>query len=365
MTLSRPAALGREYPAETPAKTRLRSKTVTIETMTFSHAGISPAIRKALTGFLACLGLGLALLCTGSKPAQATPTAFGINLAWQDYGGDFGADPKYPGFGPTYDGTKMQGYLNDIRSRHMNIVRVWLFEDQSGLSFSGNYCTGVSAAALSNIKDFVTRANNNGITAYVMLFNNNIPAGYITGDNGTSLVNNVIVPLAKALNGKRVVYDLMNECDYGAPSIGWGKLRNFFYNAANAIHGITSYDWVTASDDHSDDFNSNFYGTVGGLGFNFYDYHQYSNVNTPLRVTPAAVHNAPLYLGEFGPTGGWNNYSDADDQKTVDYFAAEANSKGYSGMLAWSYIGDSNYMLQNKNTLAVLSYYGNLWGINP
>ena len=319
---------------------------------------------RAVIGFLVCLGLGLVLLCAASRPAQATPNAFGINLAWVNYGADFGADPKYPGYGPTYSGAKMQGYLDDMKSKHMNIVRVWLFEDQSGLSFSGNYCTGVSPQALNNIKDFVNRANADGIAAYLMLFANDIPAGYITGDNGDSLVNNVVVPLAHALNGKRVLYDLMNECDYGAPGISWGKLRNFFYNATNAIHGITSYDWVTASDDHSDDFNSNFYGTVGGLGFNFYDYHQYSNAGTPLRVTPAAVHNAPLYLGEYGPTGGWDHQSDSANQSLIDYFTSEANSKGYTGMLAWSYTGDSNYQLQGNNALWVLNYYGSQWGIN-
>ena len=39
---------------------------------------------------------------------------------------------------PTYNGAQMQSYLDDLKSKHMNIVRVWCFEDQSGLSFSGN-----------------------------------------------------------------------------------------------------------------------------------------------------------------------------------------------------------------------------------
>ena len=210
----------------------------------------------------------------------------------------------------------------------------------------------------------MNRANGDGLAVYVMLFNNNIPPAYITSDGGVSLVNNVVVPLARTLNGKWVLYDLMNECDYGAPAIGWTNLRNFLGRATTAIHGITSYDWVTASDDHSDDFNSNFYNTLGSLGFNFYDYHQYSDVNTALRVTPAAVHNAPLYLGEFGPPSGWNNESASVNQSLIDHFASEAGSKGYSGMLAWSYTGDSNYQLQNNSAIYVLSYYGSEWGIN-
>lgn len=316
-------------------------------------------IRTLVFGLLACLGLGL--LCFGGKPAAANPVAFGINLPWVNYGADFGADPKYPGYGPKYNGAQMQGYLDDMKSKNMNIVRVWLFEDTSGLSFSGNYCTGVSQTALNNIKDFVNRANRDGIEVYCMLFNNDIPAGYITNDNGDSLVNNVIIPLAHALNGKWVQYDLMNECDYASSTVGFPKLRNFFYNANAAIHNVTPNDWVTASDDHSSDFNSNFYSTVGGLGFNFYDYHQYSDAGTPLRVTPAAVHNAPLYLGEYGPTKGWDHNSDTVNQHLIDDFALQVVSKGYTGMLAWSYTGDSNYQLQNNNALWVLNYYGNLW----
>lgn len=322
------------------------------ETMTFQTAN----------GFLLCLLLGLTLLCTGNRPASANPTAFGINLPWVNYGADFGADPKYPGYGPTYNSGQMQSYLDNMKSKHMNIVRVWLFEDQSGLSFNGNSCIGVSQQALNNIADFVNRANGDGIAVYVMLFNNTIPPAYITSDGGVSLVNNVVTPLARTLNGKRVLYDIMNECDYAAPAIGWTTLRNFLGKAATAIHTVTSYDWVTASDDHSDDFNSSFYNTLGSLGFNFYDYHQYSDVNTALRVTPAAVHNAPLYLGEYGPTDGWNHHNDTDNQNLINHFAAEASSKGYSGMLAWSYTGDSNYQLLNNNALYVLSYYGNLWG---
>ena len=326
------------------------------ETMTFS---------RAMKGFFVCLALGLAFLCTENRSVQANPSAFGINLPWVNYGADFGADPKYPGYGPTYNGSQMQGYLNDMKSKHMNIVRVWLFEDQSGLSFSGNHCNGVSQQALNNITDFVNRANADHIAVYCMLFANNIPSGYITSDGGVSLVSNVVVPLARALNGKWVLYDIMNECDYAAPAVGWTNLRNFFGRATTAIHSVTSYDWVTASDDHSDDFNTNFYNTLGSLGFNFYDYHQYSDASTALRVTPAAVHNAPLYLGEYGPTDGWNHHSDSDNQNLINHFAYEASSKGYSGMLAWSYTGDSNYQLQNNNALYVLSYYGSQWGINP
>ena len=83
------------------------------ETMTFS---------RTVKGFFFCLTL--ALLCAAGRPAQANPNAFGINLPWVNYGADFGADPKYPGYGPTYNGAQMQGYLNDMKSKHMNIVRV-------------------------------------------------------------------------------------------------------------------------------------------------------------------------------------------------------------------------------------------------
>ena len=329
------------------------------ETTLFSLMAM--AIKRGLI----CLTIGITLFAAG-RPVSATPTAFGINMPWIHYGTDFGADAKYPGSSATYNGSQMQGYLDDMRSKHMNIVRMWLFEDQSGLTFSGNYCTGVSSQTLNYITDFVNRANADHLTVYCMLFNNDIPTGYITSDGGVSLVNNVVLPLARALNGKAVQYDIMNECDYAAPGLGWTTLRNFLGKVTTAIHSVSSSDWVTASDDHADDFNLNFYNTLGSLGFNFYDYHQYSDVNTALRVTPAAVHNAPLFLGEFGPTGsGWDSQSASVNSSLVDYFTSEAKNKGYTGMLAWSYTDGSNYQIKNNGTIWNLEYYGNLWGINP
>lgn len=341
---------------------------MTEETRIFSRTNTTErGVGRVVKTLFVCLMLGLALLAGGGQSARAgNPSAFGIDLPWVNYGADFGADPKYPGYGPTYNGNQMQGYLNDMKSKHMNIVRIWLFEDMSGLSVSGNYCNGVSQQALNNIVDFVNRANGDGITAYCMLFNNDTPGSILNNSNGDSLVNNVITPLAKALNGKNVRYDLMNECDYEVQNQGvsWSTLRNFFWNANVAIHKVNSSVWVTASDDNANDFNNNFYGTVGGLNFNFYDYHQYSNQGTPLRVTPAAVHNAPLYLGEFGPNPGWDHQSDSTNQQLVDYFVSEVTSKGYTGMLAWSYTGDSNYEIQNKNVIWNLEFYGSQWGIN-
>lgn len=329
------------------------------QTMTFT------LIVDAAKRFLMCLAVGFALSCVLS-PAQAAPSAFGINLPWNNFGGDFGASPRYPGYGPTYNGAQMQVYLDDIRSKHMNIVRIWLFEDECGLTFTGNRCNGVSQVALNNITDFVNRANADHLTVYCTLFDFRMPPGYITSDGGVSLVRTVVKPLARALKGKQVMYDIMNECDYEIPAIGWPTMRGFLKNSATAIHSISSSTWVTASNDHSDDFNYSFSITMGGLGFNFYDYHQYSNVNTPLRVLPSAVGGAPLYLGEFGPSGqGWGQQSDADNSSLIDYFAAEVNSKGYAGMLAWSYNDDgTNYSLKNLNAIYTLDYYGNLWGIN-
>lgn len=303
------------------------------------------------------------------QQAQAQPRWFGVDMPWMAYGADFGEDFYYPGYGPNYNPSTVESYFADIQSKHMNIVRIWTMEDFSGLSFQGNNCdnpcTGVSQVFINNLVDFVRRANNHGITVYVTFLapgdvknHPNIATIY-----SSQFINNALVPVATALAPYRVMYDLMNECNYSG--LSWPQLRDFGNNARVALHNI-SPNWVTMSTDQPSAFGSNFYSTLGGLGFDFYDCHVYSMASSPLTVTPADVGNAPLFLGEYGPNAGngWADYSSSQNQNTVNNFCNQANSDGYSGMLAWSYVPGSSFSLQNTSSLWNMEYYGAIWGIN-
>ena len=157
-----------------------------------------------------------------------------------------------------------------------HIVRVWTMEDFCGLSFQNNNadqpCTGVSPVFINNLVDFVRRANNYGITVYItFLAPGDIPKHpNVITVNRSQLINNALVPVARALAPYRVCYDLMNECNYSG--LGWPDLRNFGNDARIALHN-TSPSWVTMSTDQPSAFGGNFYSTLGGLGFDFYDCH--------------------------------------------------------------------------------------------
>lgn len=303
------------------------------------------------------------------RSAEAHPHWFGVNMAWMNYGADFGTDFYYSGYGPTYNANTVEGYLTDIQSKHMNIVRIWTMEDLCGLYFQNNNadqpCTGVSQVFINNLVDFVRRANNHGIKAYVTFLTNgdvkkhpNVVTAY-----RSQFINNALVPVARALAPYDVCYDLMNECNYSG--LSWQNLRNYGNDARIALHNVSSH-WVTMTTDQPSAFGSNFYNTLGGLGFDFYDCHVYSMASSPITVTPSMAGGAPLFLGEYGPnpTYGWADYSQTSDTNTVNNFCNQANADGYTGMLAWSYVPGNSFSLQNTNTLWNMEYYGSSWGIN-
>jgi hypothetical protein len=120
--------------------------------------------------------------------------------------------------------------------------------------------------------------------------------------------------------------------------------------------------WITMSDQNSSDYINSFSSTVGGLGFSFYDYHAYGDSGA-IAVKPSNVGNAPLLLGEYGPSSPWMNRTDSANQTTIDAVMSNATSLGYQGALAWSYLPDgSNWQLRGNNAMWVIEYYGALYG---
>ena len=339
-----------------------------MKTFTNCMANLSRQTSRTAAIALMTALLSVLLLMGTSKQAQANPPYwFGVDLPWIAYGADFGGDFYYPGYGPNYDASTMESYLTDIQSKHMNIIRVWTMEDFCGLTFQDNNadepCLGISQVFINNLVDFCRRANNHGINVYVTLLapgdvqkHPNIATVY-----RSQFINNALVPVANALKPYLVCYDLMNECNYSG--LSWPDLRNFGNDAQVALHNIST-NWVTMSTDQPSAFGDNFYNTLGGLGFDFYDCHVYSTAASPIMVTPAMAGNAPLFIGEYGPNAGngWSSYSADQDEAVVDNFCNAANDNNYFGMLAWSYAPGNGFSLQDTSTLWNMEYYGSLWG---
>jgi hypothetical protein len=326
------------------------------------------ALAAAMTGAAAVAAMALGV---GATVAEAHPTMYGINMPWLNYGSSFGTDGLH-GWTTSYNGSTVQGYFNDMKSKHFNICRIWLNEDFDGLSFSGNNpnnaVTGISSQFLSNLQDFVSRANGDGICVYCtfLTFGDVTNYPHIVTTYKSNYIDNAMVPIVKALNGKWVQYDLCNEVNLTS-GVSWTNLRAYASAAISAIHGAGSSSWITMTGQNPSQFtnSSTFNSTFGGLGFDFYDCHCYSTSSNPLQVYPSNVGNKPLFVGEFGPTSGWDDYSTSTDQGYVDNFANAANSDGYYGALAWCYLNDgSGYQLEGTDTIWTLEYYGNEWGIN-
>jgi hypothetical protein len=296
----------------------------------------------------------------------------GVNLPWMtnsggsNYGHDIGPN-HYTNYGYDYVSSDVSNYYADIKNMHANIVRVWLCEALQGLTFGSNgHVTGLDPTFLNNLKNMVQQANNHGLALELTINTNSDPAqnGYPAGGGGkvvnwltdsgaqTDYINNVVIPLAKAFNGNEGVYgyDIMNECAYAVKDgvCSWPQLHNYIYNVAQAIHKVNSGIQVTCSTDDSSDFASgNFYNREGGIGLNYYDYHNYSdnpNLFSLGSNGPYPEIDKPIVLAEYGAQTQ-NNWT---TQNTVvgDYIN-QASYLGWAGASAWSYdpSGQSGYSL--------------------
>jgi hypothetical protein len=295
----------------------------------------------------------------------------GVNLPWitnsdgsSNYGHDLGPN-DFTGYAYNYSGALVDSYFQDIKNMHVNVVRIWLFEELEGLKFDSNgYISGINPTFLSNLNDLLNRANNKGLAVELALFNHTIGnnfgkypnkgggavKNFFTDYNAkNALINNVIKPLAQAQNGKASVfgYDLMNEANYAvepgagqnlAASATWQQMHNWIYDLAGAIHSINNNIQVTCSTDRVESFsNANHWNRFGGVGLNFYSFHNYAD-NPNLFVVgstgPYPSIDKPIVLDEYGPTTLGNNQK---QEYATDQFLGQSSDKGWAGASAWSY----------------------------
>ncbi len=136
-------------------------------------------------------------------------------------------------------------------------------------------------------------------------------------------------------------YDLINESNIGTGngSYSWTDMRSFAQVAAQKIHWeggsahntsqvSMSTQWYAFGD------QGNHPSWYGGLGLDFYDYHEYSN--SPNLPNKASWLDKPLLLGEHGPANIAS--ADANTQNSAsDAYIGEESSRDWAGNLAWQY----------------------------
>jgi hypothetical protein len=285
----------------------------------------------------------------------------GVNLPWMrnsasNYGHDIGPN-HYTNYGYDYVSSDVSNYYADIKNMHANIVRVWLFENLQGLTFGSNgHITGIDSTFLNNLKDMVQQANNHSLALELTINTNSDIAqnGYPAGGGGkvvnwvtdsgaqTDYLNNVVKPLARTFNNNAGVYgyDIMNECNYAVSSnyCTWPQLHSYIYNAAQAIHSVSSSIQVTCSTDDTNSFvTGNFYNRVGGVGLNFYDYHNYSdnpNLFSLGSNGPYPQIDRPVVLAEYGPRTTGNA---TIQNSAAGNFINQASYLGWAGASIWDY----------------------------
>ena len=333
----------------------------------------SPRLVRRLNMFLGQVALFGLLLATSSGTAHAQAKQLivrgslqhihGVNLPWinntgSSYGHDIGPN-HYTGYGYDYVGGDIDRYFTDIKNMHTNVVRIWLFENMEGLNFATDgSISGIDSTFLANLTDLVQRANNHGLALELTLFTFDVGSqfGHVPNNGGggalknfftdsgaqSALINNVVKPLATKFTGNWGVYgyDLMNESNYAVTSgTGtWAQMHSYIYNLTSAIHGVNSSIQVTCSTDDVSSFSSNnHWNRYGGVGLNYYDYHQYSDSPNLFALGsngPYPSIDKPIVLAEYGPrtTGNWSL------QNTVtDAFVNQASNQGWAGSLAWDY----------------------------
>ena len=307
----------------------------------------------------ALIALLLSAWCVMAQPAKAAYLSYvGVDMPWLGYGW---------GFGSSYNASSVDSTLNTIRyTYHCNYVRIWACEGLDGLIMSGNDCKGFSSVNASHIADFVGRANGKGMKVEVVFINFldvQQHSSMITWQPyATDLVWNGLINLCRALSGKDFWIDLINEGNLATNTATWSQLRWFGSSAVNAMHNQGFGQWVTMSDQNPNDFLYGLSGTVGGVGYNFYEYHAY-NTSGYIAVGKSNVGGQPIMLGEYGPSSQWMYNSASSNQSTVNNFINNASNLGYMGAAAWAYLPDgSNWQLQGNNAMWNIEYWAAAFG---
>jgi hypothetical protein len=316
--------------------------------------------------------------CTGDTCAFANGVTwqcrkrfmYGLNFAWQSFGGDFGGygDQRGVAQNTAAINTKLQNWA----SNGVSVIRWWVWPDfrGNGVTFSGTNPTGLGGTALADLEAALNLANQHDV--YLMLnlfsfdgFKTSVPKANMAlfatdAARRQALVTNVIRPFARAAqqspHARRLIaWDLINEPEWsvsGSSLYGGDPV----FDPQDDMQTVTHAQMETLLRDVAAGLRaeSSALITVGGaamkwknawtrLDLDFHQFHIYDWVHTsgwPYNRTPTqyGVNDKPVVMGEFPPTGvGGANY-----RTVVDYWY----ENGYAGALPWQ---DGTYMINFPN----------------
>src|SRR5687767_1907406 len=211
--------------------------TATGGTATGGMATGGTATGGTATGGASGSGTGGSGNCTGDTCAFSTGVTwqckkrfmYGLNFAWQSFGGDFGGYGNQRGVAQNTSAinTKLQNWS----SNGVSVIRWWVWPDfrGNGVNFSGTDPTGLGSTTLADLEAALTLANQHDV--YLMLtffsfdgFKSNVPKANLSvfatdAAKRAALVTNVIRPFARAAqasqNSRRLIaWDIINEPEW-------------------------------------------------------------------------------------------------------------------------------------------------------
>jgi hypothetical protein len=294
---------------------------------------------------------------------------YGLNFAWQSFGGDFGGYGNQRGV--SQNTSAIDAKLQNWASNGVNVIRWWVWPDfrGNGVTFSGTNPTGLGGTALADLEAALTLANQHDVYLMLNLFSfdgfktsaerANMSVFATDAARRQALVQNVIRPFARAAqaspNSRRLIaWDLINEPEWAVS--GPGVNGDQAFDPQDDMQTVTHAQMETLLRDVITGLRaeSSALITVGaaamkwknawlGLDLDFYQFHIYDWVHTngwPYDRTPTqyGVNGKPVVMGEFPPTG----VAGASYRTVVDYWYGN----GYAGALPWQ---DGTYMIDFSN----------------
>ncbi|EYF07298.1 hypothetical protein [Chondromyces apiculatus] len=320
-------------------------------------------------------GGGEAEVCEDTCPAPGGGVTFackhrfmyGVNYAWQYFGGDFGGIAAWQQAGVSADAASHAARLADIHDHGGSVVRWWVFPDfrGDGIAFdASDNPTGLGGTAVADLHKALELAAQADVYLMPCLFSFDAfrPSGDVAGiwvpgitpmvvdaQKRAMLLENVVRPLARAAassphSERLLAWDVINEPEWAMT--GPSPYGDDTYDPMGELAVVTHAQMETFVAEVIGVLReeSSALVTVGGAAMkwakawsavdvDFYQFHMYDWINAywPYMDSPAefGVDDRPVVMGEF-PLQGLSGVSYGE-------LVGDWYGNGYAGALGWHY----------------------------